>query len=170
MNKSYSTIALIFSSVPKTLCTSSNVTKSPEFLGRRSLLVVVPDSHEPPSWRLHMIWSDVHVERPLGVKRFENCRVSPYCSCRAGSTELTSCHPSLTSGVNSLTIHRAQTFLVQLLYNECAQNRHRPSSPFCRVRSWTAVSYYGFYTILPFSSFEWLLCFDNLTKYSFLIQ
>ena len=116
MTERYGTIRLIISSVPKTLRASSNVTLRHKFLGRRSILVAVPDSHTPPPWPLHTIWSDVHVERPLGVKSFENRGVSPYCSCRAGSTELTLRRPYLASDVNSPSIHCAQTFLVQLFY------------------------------------------------------
>ena len=110
-------ITLIFSSVPKTLRTSTNVTLRHEFL-RRSVSVAVPYSHAPPPWPLHMICNEVHVERPLGVKRFENRWVSPFCSCRAVSTELISLRPSLTSGVTILAIERAQACLVQLLYND----------------------------------------------------
>ena len=116
--KKYSTITLIFNSVPKTLRASSNVTLRQEFLGRRCLLVAVPASHAPPTLPLHMICSDVHVQRPLGVKRFENRRVSPYCSHRAGTTELTSHRPSLISGDKSQAIHCAQTFRVQFLCND----------------------------------------------------
>ena len=149
----------ILSSVPKALRTSSNVTLRHESM-RRSLSVAMPDSHAPPLWPLHIMCSDVHVERPLGVKRFENCWVSPFCSCSTGGTEITSRRPSLTSGGTSLAIPRAQTCLVQPLYNDTVR---RTDTLTCQVIN--ADSYYELYKILTFSSFEWSLYFDDSTKY-----
>jgi hypothetical protein len=146
-------------SVPKTSRTSSNVILRHKFLGRSSLLVAVPTSHASPTIRLHIIWSGVHVQRPLRVnKRVQNRCVSPYRSYRAGSTECTSRYPSLTPGVNSQAINSAQTFLVLSLRNDIAQNRHCSSSPFYYI------SYYFISRVLPFPSFEWPLYFDSLIE------